>query len=88
MAHCSINPYARAARLEKATKLADVLASSEIVSRLDDLARCAADSEIWLAAAAKVCVKPPGAETCKLVIEMLRMRARKVDPFEKFEEAS
>jgi hypothetical protein len=85
----TLNPYERAARLEKATKLADVLAASGVTA--DILEQChQPDSLVWEQAARHADVKAPSEATCKLVCHMLRNRARvaETDLFERFQEAS
>ena len=71
----STNPYERLRRLEKATKLADVLSAAGFVGiRVDELEQCRPSSEVWTAAAAQAGVKPPSVATCAVVCELLRKR--------------
>lgn len=81
------NPYERAARLEKATKLVDVLAGAGVDAQT--LEQCRPSTAIWRTAARHAGVNLPSLATCALVCEMLRNRARvaKRDPFARFEES-
>ena len=80
------NPYARAARLAKAQKLADALFAYGITA--DQAAAVSVeDSQFWPAAAEAAGVRMPSFKTAALVVEMLRLRERPaVDPFAPFEE--